>query len=46
MNKTVLTEHQKRVNAGLNEVAKMYVGSSTATKRTYYFCITVHGRVN
>ena len=49
MNKTalrVLTEHQKRVNAGLNEVAKMPVETSTATKRMNYFCITAHGRVN
>ena len=49
MNKTakkLLTEHQKRVNAGLNEVAKTPVGSSTATKRMNYFCITAHGRVN
>ena len=42
----VLTEHQKRVNAGLYEVAKTPVDTSTATKRKNYFCNTAHGRVN
>ena len=45
-NLRVLTEHQKRVNAGLSEIAKMPVDTSTATKRMNYFCITAHGRVN
>ena len=44
--RSVLTEHQIRVNAGLNEVAKTPVDTSTATKRMNYFCITAHGRVN
>ena len=42
----VLTEHQKHVNAGHNEVAKMPVDTSTATKRMNYLCITAHDRVN
>ena len=49
MNKTAknyLQSIKKRVNAGLKEVAKTPVASSTATKRMNYFCITAHGRVN